>query len=289
MESTIPIFIGGAGRSATTLVVDMLGLHPALSPIYETAFVLEIAHLLFGIRPLTLEQMRLEVTNCMDKWTLPLPFPPHNKRPYEQFRHGPHYILFDRPFAMQKTVELLDRLAAGHDRVESFRAFVLALFEEHARRDGKPRWVNKTPAYVLQLPLIGRIFPGMRFIHCIRDGRDTARSAMTRNWGPRDLKDAAAWWVNRVRQGVEYGRLHPEQYFEVRFEDLLLEPEKTLGGVLAWLGENADTADIVHKYQGGSVRIDPSRIGDWRRTFSDNDRRTFQDVAGEMLAHFGYQ
>jgi hypothetical protein len=225
----------------------------------------------------------------MEQWTRPLPLRPHNKREYEQYHHGPHYILFDRPFAMQRTAALMDALAEGRQPVRSFRDFVLSLFEEHSRRDGKPRWVNKTPSYVLELPLLAGIFPDMRFVHCIRDGRDTACSAMTRSWGPRDLDQAAAWWVNNVRPGVEFGRRFPDRYLEVRFEDLLLEPEKTLGRMLAWLGEAGDPAEIVRRYRGNQIRIDPSRIGDWRRNFSDDDRRTFQDVAGEMLAHFGYE
>ena len=46
-----PVFLGGAGRSGTTLAVDMIGLHPELSPIYETSFVVELITLMLEREP----------------------------------------------------------------------------------------------------------------------------------------------------------------------------------------------------------------------------------------------
>ena len=140
-----PVFIGGAGRSGTTLVVDMLGLHPRISPVYETDFVMQLGKLLFSGRERSAADLRAQVTRCMDEWTKPLPLRPHHKREHEQFHHGPHYILFDRPFALERTAELLREALAGR-AAQGFRQFVVSLFEEHCRRDGKPRWVNKTPS-----------------------------------------------------------------------------------------------------------------------------------------------
>lgn len=287
MGEFFPVFIGGAGRSGTTLVVDMLGLHPRISPIYETDFVLQLAGLLFGEHGLSLQEIRGRVIRRMDEWTRPLPFRPHSKRDYEQFHHGPHYILFDRAFALERTTELLKQVAAGR-ATDGFRDFVLTLFEEHCRRDGKVRWVNKTPAYVNHLPLLRALFPTMRFIHSIRDGRDTACSAVTRSWGPQNYRKAAAWWANRVKRGVAFGRKYPEQYLEVRFEDLVQNPIEHLGRMLTWLDEEGRSEEILRFYQEDGVRLDSSRIGEWRRTFSQEDNRAFWELAGEMLVHFGY-
>jgi hypothetical protein len=52
MSTFRPVFIGGAGRSGTTLVVDLLGTHANLSPVYETNFVLGVARELLAQRPL---------------------------------------------------------------------------------------------------------------------------------------------------------------------------------------------------------------------------------------------
>ena len=47
------------------------------------------------------------VRAIMDQWTQPLPIRPHQKSAYERYHHGPHHILFDRPFAMAQTEQLL--------------------------------------------------------------------------------------------------------------------------------------------------------------------------------------
>ena len=72
-------------------------------------------------------------------------------------------------------------------------------------------------------------FPTMRFIHCVRDGRDTACSAVTRPYGPSDYRKAAEWWASRVKPGMEFGRQYPDQDNEIRFEDLVRRPAESLG------------------------------------------------------------
>ena len=44
-ESSIgPVFIIGVPRSGTTLLVNLLGSHPLLAPIYETRFLISPWH-----------------------------------------------------------------------------------------------------------------------------------------------------------------------------------------------------------------------------------------------------
>lgn len=298
MSEFPPVFIGGAGRSGTTLVVDMLGLHPRLSPVYETDFVLQLARLLFGSPRPAGAQLHAEVLRCMEEWSRPLPLRPHNKRPHERYFHGPHYILFDRPFALERTRELLNAIgraggppapAAETAALPAFRSFVLALFDEHARRDRKPHWINKTPGYVQYLPLLRALFPAMRFIHCVRDGRDVACSVVTRPWGPSNYPDAADWWVKTVRQGVEFETNYPGQCLVVRFEDLVREPARQLSRMLTWLGEEGDPEVILNPYRDETgISLDQDRIGEWERAFAPEDKQAFEQRAGKTLAHFGY-
>jgi len=285
--SECPVFIGGAGRSGTTLVVDMLGLHPHLSPIYETDFVLQLAGLLFASQGLTYPELSEEVLRRMDHWSESLPHRPHNKQPYERYHHGPHYILFDRNFVLACTSDLLRDIEKGRVR-EGFRDFLVALFEEQCRRDGKPRWINKTPAYVVHLPLLRRLFPEMRFIHCIRDGRDVACSIVGRPFGPGNLPEAALWWADRVAKGVKFGREHPDQYLEVRYEDLVRRPAETLRRMLEWVGEDGDPEEILQQYGKDAVELDSSRLERWKGSLSPEQNRMFREIAGDTLSYFGY-
>jgi hypothetical protein len=281
-----PLFIGGAGRSGTTLVVDMLGLHPARSPIYETSFVVQIGALLFGAGESPLASRLDRIARYMEEWTRTLPHQPHNKRAHEVYHHGPHYVRFDREFALAQTATLIER-AAGGDALAGMRDFVAALFGEHCRIDGKPRWVNKTPSYVQFLPLLGALFPDMRFIHCVRDGRDVACSVLTRPWGPRTYEEAAVWWSRKVRAGLSWSERNPGRCLEVRYEDLLSQPERTLQSMIDFAGEGGDAASLIATYRG-ATSLDPSRSGRWRAAFDDEDRARFGAVAGDLLGELGY-
>jgi len=169
-----------------------------------------------------------------------------------------------------------------------FRSLIHSLFSEHCRLDNKPRWINKTPDYIQQLPALHEMFPDLRFIHCIRDGRDIACSVMTRPWGPKTVSEAAAWWKEKIRSGVQFGKDHPEQYLEVRYEDVVRDPAAQLRRILGWLGEEDCSDEMLEHYRGGVVSLDESRIGDWRARFSADDLWAFTEQAGSLLEHFGY-
>ena len=79
-----------------------------------------------------------------------------------------------------------------------------AFFEAYAERQGKPRWGDKTPAYMLSVTRIGRALPEARFIHLIRDGRDVALSQTARaiNEQPPPAEQAARW-VKRIGKSRE--------------------------------------------------------------------------------------
>jgi hypothetical protein len=288
MAESTPVFIGGAGRSGTTLVVDMLGLHPLISPIYETDFVLQLGGIIFSGRATTFDQLRVQIIQAMDEWTRPLPLRPHQKREHEAFHHGPHYILFHRDFALRKTAELIDKLGARDEPARAFSSFISDLFAEHMRIDGKTSWVNKTPSYVMALPLLKVLFPEMRFIHCVRDGRATACSAMTRSWGPKSVKEAGSWWVKSVKQGVVFGEQFPSQCLLVRYEDVVCAPAESLSRMLQWLERPGDSEKILESYQSGNVRLDASRLHQWKHELTEEDKGIFRQEASATLQMLGY-
>ncbi len=278
-----PLFIGGAGRSGTTLAVDLLGTHEVLSPVYETDFVLQVARELLRRRPLA--EVATAVRAIMDRWTAPLPLRPHNKRDHERYLHGPHHVLFDRATALEATEVLLRGLSA--DPVGAFRTFVEGLFERHAALDGKPRWVNKTPAYVGALPFLHHVWPDLLFVHCVRDGRDVARSVLTRPWGPSTWGEAGAWWRDQVLPALTFADAHPGSVLVLPYERLLAQPEASIAPVLAAAG--LDGAErTVARYLASGAELDPARTGGWVAEAED-DLAAFEVAGAPTLRALGYE
>lgn len=280
------LFIAGSGRSGTTLLVDWLGCHPNLSPIYETNFITALIQVIArgGDRREVLRQC----AQILDEWCAPLPHRPHSKRSHERYLHGPHYVLFSREVALAHGRTFLHGVAQGTPW-EALRRLMDELFAEHATLDGKPRWLNKTPAYLQMAGVLRGLYPELRMLICVRDGRDVAASVLTRPWGPDNLPDAAQWWVKHVQRGEAFVDTNPEHALIVRYEDLLVDPEPTLARALRFLGEDpADAVPLVQAYQAAGIQLDPSRGGSWRSRWTQSDQDHFLGIAGETLERNGY-
>lgn len=278
-----PVFVGGVPGSGCTLLTDLLGTHRGLSPVYETDFLAHLARLLAG--PGTLRETAERVWRIVDTWSDGLPMPRHQRAAPDDYVHGPHYLLFDRGQVLDATLELVRSLP--EDRVAGFRRFVVTLFTAHAALDGKPRWVNETPGLVASLPFVRRAFPDLLFVHVVRDGRELAASATRRSGGPRTWNEAAHLWRGQVSSVRAFAAQHPGAVHEVRLEDLLDDPVRTLDGVLRQVGVEG-AGELVNRWHtaGGVLRPDRSRQ---QQRPAAADQAAFDAVAGEWLTRLGYR
>lgn len=276
MDRARPIFIGGAPRSGSTLVADLLGLHSSLSPVYDTHFLVDVCLALFVRR--SAEERAAEVLRIMTNWSEQLERAPRQAGNGTQYHHGTRYVLFTKAYVMERTTQLLDDLNAG-DALVAFQRFVGDLFAKHSRLDGKPIWVNKLSQYVEYAPLLKAVFPNMLFVHVVRDGRDAAVDMIAEEIVPNDFLGAMEKWRRSVREGVVFGRACPESYVQIRFEDLIANPEVALGRVLDRMGE-AGASEIVRRHHIGQGVFDASRCGIWEDVMSP-------EMAGLVAEHFG--
>ncbi|MEX0668086.1 MAG: sulfotransferase, partial [Acidimicrobiia bacterium] len=160
-----------------------------------------------------------------------------------------------------------------------------------------------TPGYVLDLDLLARLFPEARFVHVIRDGRDVALSYLERRFGPGDLGQAALYWRRRVTAGQEGGaRLGPHRYQELRYEELIDDPEGIVKRVCTFIHleydpsmlryfERADelTAAAADPDAHQSLALPPTHgLRDWRTQMEPSDVALFEGLAGGTLASLGY-
>ncbi len=277
-----PVFISGCGRSGTTRLVDLLGLHPGISPVYETDFVRIVAGIVFDPRRDPRQDPGTAIREVMTGWSRDLPFRPDAKHEGEQYVHGPHHILFTREEALAETERLIQSLGRG-DREGAMRRFVMALFARHAERDGKPAWVSKA-RYVLMLPLLHWLFADMVFVHIVRDPRDVALSLLARPWGHKTAEGAGHYWRHCVQAALAFAERHPRSYVEIRFEDLIARPDSTLGGLIARLGCDPGMMAGVP----APPPADASRIGRWRQKMPPADQAFFRAEMAPLLDRFGY-
>ncbi len=181
---------------------------------------------------------------------------------------------------------------------------ILLAFEAYAISRGKPRAGDKTPAYVWHLPVLDRMFPRARFIHIIRDGRDVALSHVNVAFLQKRLEEAAIYWRHAVLAARGYGAaLGPERYREVRYEDLLDDPEGTVRSLCGFVDLEFDESmlryferadDLArpahHPEAHRRLALPPTKgLRDWRTQMSPRDLAIFEVLAGDALSQLGYE
>jgi len=155
-----PIFIVGAPRSGTTMLQYRLRNHPHISlPTGESHFFIPLYRNLESFGDLRQVDNIRRVLQAMHE---------QSRDFLETDLHG---VKFD--------VDRLARELHAEGR-HTMPAIISGLFEKNARGEGKSRWGDKTPYYVMHLPKLLEWFPDAQIVHLIRDGRDVALSLFGR-------------------------------------------------------------------------------------------------------------
>jgi hypothetical protein len=273
-----PVFIVGAPRSGTTLLQYMLRSHPALSlPTGESHFFIPLYRSAAQYGDLMqLDNVR-RVLQAMETQSA-------------EFLHTDlHGLKFD--------VETLtcEFVAEGRN---TMRDIITGLFEKNAVGEGKPRWGDKTPYYVLHIPKLLEWWPDAQIIHIVRDGRDVALSMFARrhDFGAYNTYHAAKLWEQYVETGHALGQAVPKgQYLELRYEDMIGDQKTALQTICAFLGETYSDDLLEYKKAGLAGKtpllqkpIQKDNQDKWKSEMTPWQIRVFESAAATTLKQFGY-
>ncbi len=266
-----PVFVVGCARSGTTMLRAMLDAHSELSIPPESHFI----PAMWRVRrryghpgPVDATRMASDIART--------------------FRFGEWGIPAD---AVRRRVAALER--------PSFADAIDAVFLAYAAEHGTTRWGDKTPNYALDVALLAELFPGARFVHLVRDGRNVALSLLQVPWWPNTLPEAAQVWSHWTSVARSDGRaLGVERYLEIRYEDLVDAPEESLRSVCGFLGlayrdEMLSYPDRANgngtpDYHRNARRPPTQGLRDWTRDMSKDDLALFEALAGEQIRAMGY-
>ncbi|HEY2967399.1 MAG TPA: sulfotransferase [Casimicrobiaceae bacterium] len=287
-RSPLPVVVG-CPRSGTSLLAVMLDSHPDVAVPPETSFIGAVATLQ-GSNEVVRRSFfdivtadRIAISNWSD-------------------------------FGLDK-----DQFWRRLEAIEPFTvsAGLRAFYAMYAEGERKPRYGDKTPGYVFMMPQIAALLPEAHFIHLIRDPGDTALSWRKTWFAPsQDLRVLGEEWRKHVEAGRRAAKLL-RRYVEVRFEELVLHPERELKRLcgylsLPWdpvmLDYGARGAARVERLQGRRhargpmipreerTRIhanltrapDAARLDVWRREMTGAERSVLEDAAGPLVRELGY-
>ncbi len=239
-----PVFIGGTGRSGTTILLNLLSRHPDFhGSMPREIKYLTSRHGLVDIaltRPIRLEENLKAKRNNLFARILPL-LGQSKISLFERDLLGRWWSETGKKGNIRGLVQGISREVLEAEfakfkvdfRVDSKRAS-RDLFESLSRaqmKDGVKRYFgDSTPVNIMQADLINKLLPRSKFIHVIRDGRDVASSVLKEKWGPSEHFAALDWWKYRIVTGqIALSKIQTQNKLEIRIEDLVIHRrEETL-------------------------------------------------------------
>jgi hypothetical protein len=260
-----PVQIIGHARSGTSILADVLRRYLQISFGTESQYIFRFARKLSHYGDLSNEpNIRRLIADvcqerCFRRW-----------RKYDAFVIDPEQVFRDLPS-------------------RTYRGVIESTFVQLARHSGMTRWGDKTPEYVLDLPGLFALFPDAQYVHIVRDGRDVALSILEQGFGAKNVYRAATDWRHQITLVQTFAAtLPPEQYLEIRYEDFLGDTPRTFERLMAFLGVDIAPADVARLTRDLLQELKTGNFNKWRDRLSPAEQRLYERIAGDVLAHYGY-
>jgi hypothetical protein len=275
-ERAAPFFIVGSSRSGSTLLRLMLASHSRITIPSETWFLTALVEE-FPFDKLLQED---EISSAISVMTN-------------------HYTWPDMGLDAAEVRCRVAKLSGVR-----LRDLVEIVYRWHMEVEGKSRWGDKTPAYIEIVPPLAAMFGDAKFIHLIRDGRDVAKSFQRQGWDGPWMHGYTREWLRAAELDMKLSKTQlNERILRVLYEELVLQPEATLRGICAFIGERfedqmlqwhgkVDNAVPVREKQfhsGLGKDMSPSDVSRWKREMTSREIFVAEALIGTQLSHFGYE
>lgn len=242
-KSPIPVFVGGTGRSGTTVMGDLLGKHPDVrtstpieikfltnrSGLVDVVFGREEAVIRSGgkvtiLNFRTYRKRKKREKERLDKIWLEFEDLVWNKW-WDIDAPPPHGRGLTSGIAKKDLEKLMSSLKRELkiNRIWAARRFMKNFIALQYEAGSEKYWVETTPMNIPAADKLLKLFPNALFITMVRDPRDVIASLLTKNWGPTTPLEGLTWIEKRLTDGYNALKSVPvRQKITIALEDLAI-------------------------------------------------------------------
>ena len=301
IHNIVPIFIGGTGRSGTTVLGDLLNEHSQV----RTSNPTEIKFLANrgGFLDVVFGSMSSQIEN-REKISI-LHFRTFRQRAQKDLLHRRQYFdefvnkiwekwwEIDAPaphgpglhvgIDKKDLQRLLDNYSKNIKRnpIQQARKFMESFINLQKDRKGEKYWAETTPMNISYSHRLTKLFPEAKFIVIRRDPRDVIASLLAKDWGPNTSMEGIAWIEARLRSDNHALRaVEPSKVLTIYLEDLVSNaPEETYLKLLDFLGLQDEPA--LRKFHSTKMTPENASSGRWK---NEIDTPEFREAIEAMSA-----
>jgi len=173
-------------------------------------------------------------------------------------------------------------------------------FQLKASISGKNRWALKDPRLTYFLEEFRLGYPEAPFVLIVRDPRAVNLSYLTRKWNVANVYHGALLWKSEIERQLSFAREHPEKSHVIKYEELILQPERVLRALCRFLGEEY-VDELLNYYRKtphielheGNINITkplrPSMIDKWKNELSPRQVSVIESLTADTMSKLGYE
>jgi hypothetical protein len=296
-----PVFVGGTGRSGTTVMGDLLGKHPDV----RTSTPIEIKFLSNRSGLLDVVFGRDESPNKKKETVSIFHYRTYRKRKLREKEkladilaefedqvwnkwwdidapppHGRGLISGISRSNLEKLMSSLRR-DLKINRIWAARRFMKRFIALQDAAGKEKYWVETTPMNIPTADKLLKLFPNALFITMVRDPRDVIASLLTKNWGPTTPMEGLTWIEKRLIDGHNALKEVPlKQKITIALEDLAISRrEDTYEKLMTFL--SISDSPEMKKFFEEELTPENATSGRWKQEISSPEF----DVAYEKLVN----
>jgi len=305
LHKVIPVFVGGTGRSGTTVMGDLLGKHPDVrtsTPI-EIKFLSNRSGLLdvvFGRDDTTSKKEAISVLNLRTYRKRKLREKEKQAAIWAEFEdqvwnkwwdidapppHGRGLTSGISRRNLEKLISSLRRDLKIH-RIWAARRFMKRFIALQDDAGDEKYWVETTPMNIPTAVKLLLLFPSALFITMVRDPRDVIASLLTKNWGPTTPMEGLTWIEKRLSEGHKALQSVPaQQKITIALEDLAINRrEETYQKVLTFMG--LEDAPAMRDFFAQELTPENATSGRWKKEISSPEFEAGYDQMQARLQNY---
>jgi hypothetical protein len=283
-----PVFVGGTGRSGTTVMGDLLGKHPDV----RTSTPIEIKFLSNRSGLLDVVFGRDESPNKKKETVSIFHYRTYRKRKLREKEkladilaefedqvwnkwwdidapppHGRGLISGISRSNLEKLMTSLRR-DLKINRIWAARRFMKRFIALQDEAGSEKYWVETTPMNIPTADKLLKLFPKALFITMVRDPRDVIASLLTKNWGPTTPMEGLIWIEKRLTDGHNALKEVPlKQKITIALEDLAINKREETYRKLSDFLKIADSP-VMRKFFEEELTPANATSGRWRQEIS---------------------
>ena len=174
---------------------------------------------------------------------------------------------------------------------------------------------DKNNYYISHIPELKAIWPDAKYIHLIRDGRDVACSYIDvdklktispyKPTLPVNIEQIALEWIENNTAIAQLNKENTENFLLVKYEDIIVQTQKALTEVCAFLELNFEFNMLDYYRQKDAGKTEPIQTLDWKKKtqekpdhkkinrykfdLTEEQIKLFNRVAIKELKFYGYK